>query len=242
MKPCFLLIFLLSLSLAGLSQSKKEFVESGNTKMVNHDYLGAIRDYNQAIELDPDNSDIYFSRGFTKMISSIDGAEEDFKKTIELKPNHAKANYFLGLFNYDNKKYLEAVSYLDKAYESSPEGIETDFLCRHFFVMRGKAKLMIKDFIGAMQDLNKAVEKDPADPEAFMGRGAVKFMLEDYRGAIQDYNKAILIDPKHTKAYLSRGLSKYFLSDLEGACLDWSKAGELGDMEAYEYIKKYCNN
>jgi len=30
------------------------------------------------------------------------------------------------------------------------------------------------------------------------------------------------------------------LGDKEGGCADWSKAGELGDMAAYDLIKKNC--
>lgn len=65
--------------------------------------------------------------------------------------------------------------------------------------------------------------------------------FEDSRGAIADYNKVIQQNPKHTQAYYNRGLSKMILNDKNGACLDWSKAGELGDPDAYDLIKKYCN-
>jgi len=42
-------------------------------------------------------------------------------------------------------------------------------------------------------------------------------------------------------AYDNRGYAKYSLGDKDGACLDWSKAGELGYSDAYDAIKKYCN-
>ena len=78
------------------------------------------------------------------------------------------------------------------------------------------------------------------DAKYYFEQGDAKGNLEDYRGAILDYNKAIEINPQYADAYFNRGVVKYILKDTNGACLDWSKAGELGHMEAYDLIKKYC--
>ena len=60
--------------------------------------------------------------------------------------------------------------------------------------------------------------------------------------AIKDFNKAIELEPKSSWTYFKRGRAKYSLNDKEGACMDWSRAGELGDADAYNWIKDYCNN
>ena len=65
-------------------------------------------------------------------------------------------------------------------------------------------------------------------------------MLEDNRGSLADLNIAIKINSTSKTYYLNRGKVKYKLSDLNGACLDWSKAGELGETDAYDSIKKHC--
>jgi len=46
------------------------------------------------------------------------------------------------------------------------------------------------DWVGAIQDYNKAIELNPNHADAYGNRGAAKGRLQDYRGAIQDYNKA----------------------------------------------------
>ena len=76
--------------------------------------------------------------------------------------------------------------------------------------------------------------------EDYYDRGATKGKLGDYRGAIQDSNKAIELSPNHANAHGTRGLAKISLGQKESDCLDLSKAGELGDMDAYDLIKKFC--
>ncbi|MBC8486419.1 MAG: tetratricopeptide repeat protein [Bacteroidetes bacterium] len=110
----------------------------------------------------------------------------------------------------------------------------------------GLAKDKIGDYKGAILDYNKAIELYPEDKYAYNNyvynnRGVCKYELGDYRGAILDCNKAIELDPEFMYAYYNRGLCKYELGDIDGACLDFSKAGELGNMDAYNVIKEYCN-
>jgi hypothetical protein len=40
--------------------------------------------------------------------------------------------------------------------------------------------------------------------------------------------------------YFMRAMIKIGLNKMDGVCEDLSKAGELGYMQAYEEIKKYC--
>ena len=89
---------------------------------------------------------------------------------------------------------------------------------------------------------DKFVKLDPKDAKAYNNRGCTKEELGDHEGAILDYNKAIKLDPKYAIFYNNRGVTKKKLGDYEGACLDWSKAGELGDGDAYQLIREYCNS
>ena len=105
----------------------------------------------------------------------------------------------------------------------------------------GNAKYKLKDYRGAIQDYNKAIELNPKLASAYLGRGLAKGKLQDYRGAIKDYNKSIGLNPSDAKIYILRGLAKILSGHKDDGCLDLSKAGELGDAEAYESIKENCN-
>ena len=71
-------------------------------------------------------------------------------------------------------------------------------------------------------------------------RAYAKSMLKDFRGAIKDYSQAIYLNPNDGNAFLNRGYCKLNLGYVEQACQDFSKAGELGESEAYDAIKNYC--
>ena len=55
-----------------------------------------------------------------------------------------------------------------------------------------------------------------------------------------DIDKAIEINPKGDY-FSTRGLMKIDLKDKDSACMDFSRSGELGESNAYDYIKQYCN-
>ena len=102
-------------------------------------------------------------------------------------------------------------------------------------------KRLLGDNRGAIADYNKCIELDPKAEDAYNNRGNSNYYLNKYTEAIADYTAAIKLNPNYAEAYYSRGITKKQLNDKDGACFDLSKAGELGDMKAYDMIKKYCN-
>ena len=48
------------------------------------------------------------------------------------------------------------------------------------------------------------------------------------------------INPNNKDAYFLRGMILITIDQKEAGCVDLSKAGELGDADAYEMIRTYC--
>ena len=61
------------------------------------------------------------------------------------------------------------------------------------FNEKGIEKYNSKDYLGALQDYNKAIKLDPDYSNAYYNRGLSKSELKNYSGAMQDYNKACLL-------------------------------------------------
>ena len=153
---------------------------------------------------------------------------------IEKYPDMVGAYINRGFSKCDIMDFKGAIEDLNTAIKLSP-------LSSTAYLNRGFAKYKLSDYRGAIQDCNKAIEINPNDYEAYYSRGTSKNKLEDYIGAIQDFNKAIKINPNDASVYFNRAIAKYELGDTYGACLDWSKSGELGNYNAYELIREYCN-
>lgn len=105
--------------------------------------------------------------------------------------------------------------------------------------INGLEKYELQDFIGAIEDYNKAIEINPNHPWAYNARGDAKRKLNDLTGAIADYNISIENYPTHGGGYICRGYARYNIGDKDGACSDWNKAGELGEKDALYLIRLY---
>ncbi|MCJ7482893.1 MAG: tetratricopeptide repeat protein [Thermodesulfovibrionales bacterium] len=210
----------------------------GNAKSSNEDYDGAILDYSKAIELDPKVVNTYINRGLAKDINKdLMGAMMDYSKALELDPKNVDAFDKRGRTKAKLEDYRGAILDYTKAIELDPK-----YAAAYYY--RGRAMDELKDYHGAIKDYTKTIELYPKDAETYLiylRRGFAKAYLKDYIGTIDDLTKVIELDPNNSDAYYLRGFTKIEVGDKKGGCLDLSKAGELGNAEAYELIKKYCN-
>ena len=97
------------------------------------------------------------------------------------------------------------------------------------------------DHVSTLKDYDEVIARNPGLPFVFYNRANVKLSLQDFQRAIDDYSMAIKLQPDLAEAYYNRALTLLFLNEEQLACKDLSKAGELGIIEAYNVIKRYCN-
>jgi len=57
---------------------------------------------------------------------------------------------------------------------------------------------------------------------------------------MEDDTKSIELDSTNGYAYCNRALTKLALNQKESACQDFKKAADLGNEQAKEEMKKYC--
>ncbi len=86
---------------------------------------------------------------------------------------------------------------------------------------------MQRDYDGAIEDCNKAIQLDPMYAKAYNVRGNAEKEKGNHDGALADYNKAIELDPKYAAPYYNRGNTKSLDRDYQGAISDYTKAIEL---------------
>ena len=93
------------------------------------------------------------------------------------------------------------------------------------------------DTTNAMQDMDKAIELNPKDPNMFFSRGRIKAKMNDHEGAEQDFSLAISLNPGMINAYLARSVEKRALKKYESAFRDIFMASKYDSMNP----KVYCS-
>jgi tetratricopeptide (TPR) repeat protein len=89
---------------------------------------------------------------------------------------------------------------------------------------RGNVRRDQKDFQGAIEDYNKAIELKYND--AYNNRGILRNRMNDYKNAIEDFSKALHGKSDREVAYYNRGIAKLNVGDFGGAVEDFSSAIE----------------
>ena len=99
-----------------------DLLSSANTKYKNQDYLGALTDYTQAIQIHPDDAMAFCCRGVVYYrLGDEENARIDYTRSIELDPNLAIAYYRRGFLRYAAKDYVSAIADYNKSIELQPD-------------------------------------------------------------------------------------------------------------------------
>lgn len=189
-----------------------------------NDFAGALQDYNKAIELKPDDPDVYRSRA---ILLDDHVAIHDLTKAIELDPSDPNTYVHRSLKRISLQDYDAAIRDLTTVIDMEPHNLELMTLSE-VFSMRGNVRMLLYDFPAALEDADKAVEFDPTRASAFLDRGTIKAIMKDTEGAISDFESAIRLDASLAEAYHQRGLAKQELGMQSEGNADISKAEGLG--------------
>jgi len=146
---------------------------------------------------------------------------------------NANELYIKGVQSFDQKKFNDALNYLNQAIEKSPDFNEA-------YLKRGVIFLIFKDFKKAIFDFDKAIKLGSVNELAFYNRGIAERNIGELNPAIIDFTKAISMNPDFGLAYFNRALTKLSLDDFTGACPDLSRAADLGIETATEIYKYNC--
>jgi tetratricopeptide (TPR) repeat protein len=176
------------------------------------------------------------------------------KEELKRNDDEAKKIYHKGRAMCMNLKseisnYQIAINYFSDA-------IKLDENFYQAYCYRGKAKLILGDYTGAIKDLNSALFIDTSKTnyikkdvlfsssnltaEIYLYRGEAKNRLGDYRGAIIDLSKAIQYNDHFVNgsAFFELGYAKSYLKDYQGALLNYNKAIQLDSYYDVAYYNR----
>ena len=191
----------------------------------------AIKDYNKAIELKPNDASLYYNRGLAyNKKGKVDLAIKDFDKAIELSLNDAD------VYNNRGDAYGTKGEF-DKAFTDFRKAIELKPDCASAYYNLGKIYSIKDELDLALQSYDKVIELRPDFANAYNNRGAIYEDKGEVNKAIKDYSKVIELKPAYTDAYNNRGATYFNKGEVDLAIKDFDKAIELNldYAEAYNH-------
>ena len=154
--------------------------------------------------------------------------------------NDADYYYDLARYNFNKGKFNEVISNLNTSITINPYFAAA-------YLARCGTKVNIQEYEEAITDCEKAFQLNLQDSNNYIDKNALysnlcgaKSAIGENHSAILDCNTAVILDSKNSTSYKNRGIVKDNLGDIRGACSDWQKASNLGDLEARDYVRKFC--
>jgi len=229
----------------------------------------AMSDLNSSLKFEESFTALYLKGKIFLERSELSKAKKNFRKSYKLNPTSADLLFDLGYLEYLRGENQLALDYYLKAskYDSRNPAVYVNI--GNLYAMMGNSKLAIdnyskalvldttdgipyynranekmilNDIAGAIEDYKKSLEIDPLNTNTMFILAEIQNKVGDYSGAVLSYNSILKIDSTSAKGFYLRGLSLLSINDEKNACADFKKAGDLGYFDAYEMIKKYCDN
>lgn len=178
---------------------------------------------------------IFFTIFFTLVI--FVGCKQEKESSMEKEEiSPSEKLYRKGLEKFHSQNYAEALYFYNQALELDPNNPD-------LYYSKGYTKYYLGDYSDAILDYTKAIDLDEttAGLRMYGDRALAKYAQHDYIGTISDLDVAMRVVKDDYYYFYIRAKSKLVIGDKNGACADFRKSGELGNEEAYGWVRQYCN-
>jgi|TARA_B100000780_G_C21125153_1_gene456274 tetratricopeptide (TPR) repeat protein len=128
-------------------------------------------------------------------------------------PNDEFAFNGLGIIKYRQGEIDKAIELFDKSIALKP-----DFINAH--ENRANAKVDRGDVLGALKDINFAINQDSTLSSTYINRGRIQLINKDTISAFNDFDKGIKLGSIAPQAYTNRGICYWYQKKLDLALAD----------------------
>ena len=177
-----------------MEQADRDFLanqklEEGYKRYYFRNYHGAIKFYDEAIQLNPNSARAYNKRAIAyNKLKNYEQALADYNEAIKLDPNFGVAYYNRGLVYHQQKQYEQAIQDFSAAIKFDPNDAD-------YYKYRGEAYAELEKYEAALKDFDKVIALKPNDVYAYFNRGYAHYNLQQYELAIKDFDKFIEFNP-----------------------------------------------
>ncbi len=205
------------------------------------DYNSAVTTYKEIIKLDSSRASAYLELGNVYVnMRNWDEAIPALEKAVELNPQETRSFYFIGRAYEEQKNFEKAVNAYMRFAESDPENPEDVYL------KMGLAQMEIKDFSGAIDSLEKAVENNPQEDSIKYKLAQAYQEAEQYEKAENTYKELAEVNPDEARVYYNTIMQMYDKANMPDEAI--AAAKDLVDLDpenadavynlGYMYVKE----
>lgn len=210
------------------AERKKIFnslIAQGDSSYIAKDYVAAIRNYDEAKNVDKNSVDKFFSElvkngDRLKSQGNYSAALDYYKKALTMNSSDSNCRSKLGDTYSKVKNFDDAVSFYKAMTTVYYENAYYWYCLAYSYGELG-------NYENAVTAYTNSIQFNPKDSVAYNNRGFAYKNLKQYERAIQDYDKAIQLNPNLYQAYTNRGVSYEHMKKYKKALKDYKKALEL---------------
>jgi tetratricopeptide (TPR) repeat protein len=164
----------------------------------------SIEEFDQAIEFNPDEGELYYNRGISYVMKGdLDQAIAQFRRGLELKPAAVEIHNNLGVALFTKGLPEEALQQFQESLRIEPNNADTHYDLGGLLLKYGKLDEAVAQY-------RETLAMAPEKAEAFDNLGNALSMKGDDDDAIVQYEKALAIKPNNadTRCNLANALAR----------------------------------
>jgi tetratricopeptide (TPR) repeat protein len=180
-------------------------VSLGTTLQEQGRYEEALKVFDKAIQLSPDNAELWRQRGdILVQLQRHDQALPSYQHVLTLNPDHPDALYKSGVLLGQFERYGEAIAYLDRSDKALPNHAPT-------LQARARTLFNLKRLEESLAEGKRAYRLDPGNADTCNNIGAALRLLGRDKEALNWFDKALDIRPNSTEFLNNKILSLFDL-------------------------------
>ena len=180
-------------------QRKQEFLNSGNDYFAKEQYREAAIQYLNAIKEDQQFVEAHYqlAQSYLKL-KIFGGAYQELLRTVDLKPEHAKAQIDLGNLLLASRQFKEAQERAALALKVEPNNVEAHILLAN-------AHALLRNPAASFEEMQTAIQLDPERAQSYLNLGVLQLGANQAADAEANFKKAVALAPRSVDAKIALG-------------------------------------